>query len=196
MLLSLTNYCSPGQWVWWPLLIHGNDIYFVFFIIIWRLWSLPRLDASIDICDIYAFQKPEDTKRPFSFFVNPVAPIYSVSFSPDDVYEMKVDMNRDTVADLAYRFTFSHKVNGLQNQQFDASTENRQKVTATMVMSFSRMSLCLLGTLKSLSRLSRIAQKRKSSLQGYVTILFSSILRAWKMILSLQGRIHFWQEYI
>jgi hypothetical protein len=38
-------------------------------------------------------------KRPFSFFVNPVAPIYSVSFSPDDVYEMKVDMNRDTVAD-------------------------------------------------------------------------------------------------
>jgi hypothetical protein len=86
------------------------------------------------------FRNRKIPKRPFSFFVNPVAPIYSVSFSPDDVYEMKVDMNRDTVADLAYRFTFSHKVDGLQNQQFDASTENRQKVTATMVGSFSSMS--------------------------------------------------------
>ena len=30
------------------------------------------------------------------------------------MYELKVDTNRDAVADIAYRFTFSPKENGMQ----------------------------------------------------------------------------------
>jgi uncharacterized protein DUF4331 len=76
----------------------------------------PNMDASIDICDIYAFQKPEDinNKSIFVVNVNPLAPSYADSFSPEAVYELKVDTNADALADIAYRFTFSSKKDGEQ----------------------------------------------------------------------------------
>jgi hypothetical protein len=46
--------------------------------------------------------------------VNCVAPTYPDSFASEAVYELKVDTNADAIADIAYRFTFSSKENGLQ----------------------------------------------------------------------------------
>ena len=75
----------------------------------------PNMDARVDICDIYAFQKPEDTNKSILVLnVNPVAPTYADSFASEAVYELKVDTNADAIADIAYRFTFSSKENGVQ----------------------------------------------------------------------------------
>jgi hypothetical protein len=75
----------------------------------------PNMDARVDICDIYAFQKPDDTNKSILVLnVNPVAPTYADSFSPEAVYELKVDTNGDAIADIAYRFTFSPKEDGVQ----------------------------------------------------------------------------------
>jgi Domain of unknown function (DUF4331) len=76
----------------------------------------PNMDPRVDICDIYAFQKPKDVnKSVFVLDVNPVAPKYADSFASEAVYELKVDTNGDAIADIAYRFTFSAKEdNGVQ----------------------------------------------------------------------------------
>ncbi len=75
----------------------------------------PKMDARIDICDIYAFQKPKDVNKSVLVLnVNPVAPTYGDSFSSEAVYELKVDTNGDAVADIAYRFMFSPKEDGMQ----------------------------------------------------------------------------------
>lgn len=75
----------------------------------------PNMDARVDICDIYAFQKPEDTNKSILVLnVNPVAPTYADSFAHEAVYELKVDTNANAVADIAYRFTFSPKEGGVQ----------------------------------------------------------------------------------
>jgi len=75
----------------------------------------PNMDARIDICDIYAFQKPGDINKSVLILdVNPVAPTFADSFSHEAMYELKVDTNGDAVADIAYRFTFSTKKDGVQ----------------------------------------------------------------------------------
>jgi hypothetical protein len=76
----------------------------------------PNMDPRVDICDIYAFQKPKDVnKSVFVLDVNRVAPKYADSFASEAVYELKVDTNGDAIADIAYRFTFSAKEdNGVQ----------------------------------------------------------------------------------
>ena len=75
----------------------------------------PNMDARIDITDIYAFQKPGDVNKSILVFnVNPVAPTFADSFAPEAVYELKVDTNGDAIAEIAYRFTFSSKDNGIQ----------------------------------------------------------------------------------
>ena len=75
----------------------------------------PNMDARVDICDIFAFRKPEDTgKTVLVFDVNPLAPTIADSFDPEAVYELKLDTNDDAVADIAYRCTFSPKENGEQ----------------------------------------------------------------------------------
>lgn len=76
----------------------------------------PNMGPRVDICDIFAFQKPKDVnKSVFVLNVNPVAPKYADSFASEAVYELKVDTNADAIADIAYRFTFSAKEdNGVQ----------------------------------------------------------------------------------
>ena len=75
----------------------------------------PNMDARIDICDIYIFQKPDDADKSILVFnVNPVAPTFADSFASEAVYELKVDTNGDAVAEIAYRFTFAAKEQGVQ----------------------------------------------------------------------------------
>ena len=75
----------------------------------------PNMDARLDICDIFAFQSPEDASRSvFVIDVNPIAPTRADSFAHEAVYELKVDTNGDAVAEIAYRFTFSPKEHDTQ----------------------------------------------------------------------------------
>ena len=75
----------------------------------------PNMDASVDICDSYAFQKPGDPQRTVLVLdVNRGAPLYADAFAANAVYELKVDTNADAVAEIAYRFSFSPKIAGAQ----------------------------------------------------------------------------------
>ena len=75
----------------------------------------PNMDARVDITDIYAFQKPGDASKSVLILnVNPVAPTLADSFASEAVYELKVDTNGDAIAEIAYRFTFSLKEQGMQ----------------------------------------------------------------------------------
>jgi hypothetical protein len=73
------------------------------------------MDARVDITDIFAFQNPADpTRSVLVMNVNPVAPTLADSFAPEAVYELILDTDGDTVADVTYRITFSPRENGDQ----------------------------------------------------------------------------------
>jgi hypothetical protein len=75
----------------------------------------PNMDARIDICDFFVFQKPKDPSRSIIVFnVNPFAPTRGDSFAPEAVYEIKIDTNGDAVAEIAYRISFTEKEHGAQ----------------------------------------------------------------------------------
>src|ERR687894_552631 len=75
----------------------------------------PNMDARVDITDIFAFQNPADpTRSVLAMNVNPVAPTLANSFAPEAVYELILDTNGDTVADVTYRVTFSPRENSDQ----------------------------------------------------------------------------------
>ena len=66
----------------------------------------PGGDASIDITDVYAFQKPGDAGKSILMLnVNPLT--LSSAFNPNALYELKVDTNGNAIADVAFRFKFS-----------------------------------------------------------------------------------------
>src|SRR3712207_9117774 len=70
------------------------------------------MDARVDITDIFAFQNPADpTRSVLAMNVNPMAPTLADSFAPEAVYELILDTNRDTVAEVTYRITFSPREN-------------------------------------------------------------------------------------
>ncbi len=76
----------------------------------------PNMDASIDITDLFVFQKPGDPSTTIiALDVNPVAPTYADAFSAEAVYEVKLDTDGDAVAEIAYRISFSPKAQGAQH---------------------------------------------------------------------------------
>jgi hypothetical protein len=44
----------------------------------------------------------------------PLAPTTAEAFAPEALYEIKIDVNGDAVADIAYRMRFSSSVGGVQ----------------------------------------------------------------------------------
>src|SRR5262249_99293 len=63
--------------------------------------------ASIDITDIYAFQKPGDASRSILVMdVNPLAPTLAGSFNTQAVYQINVDNDGDAVSDVSFRIPF------------------------------------------------------------------------------------------
>ena len=73
-------------------------------------FSFPHGDARVDHCDLFAFPSPEDASRSVlaidvhpSFGINPPGPTTTEPFSPEAVYELKVDTNGDSIADVAFR---------------------------------------------------------------------------------------------
>ncbi len=85
-------------------------------------FTCPHGDARVDLCDLFAFPKPEDSSRSIlimdvhpSMSVNPEGPTSAEPFAPEAMYELKIDTDRDAVADIAYRIRFSPSENGAQS---------------------------------------------------------------------------------
>jgi hypothetical protein len=78
-------------------------------------------DARVDLCDLFAFPKPENSSRSIimdvhpSVSVNPEGSTSAEPFAPEALYELKIDTDRDAVADIAFRILFSPSENGAQS---------------------------------------------------------------------------------
>jgi hypothetical protein len=84
-------------------------------------FGFPHGDPRLDFTDLYAFPKPGDAGKSIlimnvhpSFGVNPPGPTTSVPFSPEAIYELRIDTNGDAVADIAYRVRFTSSEGGAQ----------------------------------------------------------------------------------
>lgn len=84
-------------------------------------FGFPHGDARLDLTDLYAFPKPGDATK--SILIMNVHPSDSIippgattaePFSPDAIYELKIDTNGDSVPDIAYRVRFSSSKSGAQ----------------------------------------------------------------------------------
>jgi Domain of unknown function (DUF4331) len=77
-------------------------------------FSFPHGDARLDFTDLYAFPKPGDASKSIlimnvhpSAGEKPPGPTTTEPFAPDALYELKIDTDGDSVADIAYRLRFS-----------------------------------------------------------------------------------------
>src|SRR5262245_26718135 len=77
-------------------------------------FGFPRGDARLDFTDLYAFPKPGEAGNSIlimnvhpSVAENPPGPTTIEPFAPEAMYELKIDINRDGIADIAYRVRFS-----------------------------------------------------------------------------------------
>jgi hypothetical protein len=84
-------------------------------------FGFPHGDARLDFTDLYAFPKPGDPRKSIlimnvhpSAGVNPPGPTTDVAFSPEAIYELRIDTNGDNVADIAYRVRFTSSGDGAQ----------------------------------------------------------------------------------
>jgi hypothetical protein len=84
-------------------------------------FGFPHGDARLDFTDLYAFPKPGDASKSILIMnahpalgVNPQGPTSEVAFSPEAIYELKIDTNGDNVADIAYRVRFRSAKDGTQ----------------------------------------------------------------------------------
>jgi len=84
-------------------------------------FGFPHGDARLDLTDLYAFPKPGDASKSILIMnvhpsggLNPNGPTTDDPFATDAVYELKIDTNDDTVADIAYRIRFTSDKHGGQ----------------------------------------------------------------------------------
>lgn len=84
-------------------------------------YSFPHGSSQFDLTDLYAFPSPEKERKSIfvmnthpSAGVNPSGPTTGEPFAPNAIYELKVDMNGDAIADIAYRVRFSSSSDGSQ----------------------------------------------------------------------------------
>src|SRR5712664_303090 len=75
-------------------------------------FGFPRGDARLDMTDLYAFSRPGDLSKSIIIFnvhpsmaVNPVAPTTREPFAPGALYEIKVDTNGDSIADVCSAYS-------------------------------------------------------------------------------------------
>src|SRR4029077_10166436 len=84
-------------------------------------FGFPHGDARLDLTDLYAFPKPGEADKSVlimnvhpSAVLNPPGSTTREPFAPEALYELKIDTNRDAVADIAYRVRFSSSEDGAQ----------------------------------------------------------------------------------
>ena len=85
-------------------------------------FGFPHGDARLDFTDLYAFPKPGDPSKSIlimdmhpSVGLNPTGPTTDAPFASEAIYELKIDTNGDSVADIAFRVRFSPYENGAQS---------------------------------------------------------------------------------
>lgn len=84
-------------------------------------FGFPHGDARLDLTDLYAFPKPGDADKSIlimnvhpSAVVDPPGPTTAEPFSPEALYELRIDTDGDAVADITYRVRFSSSKDGSQ----------------------------------------------------------------------------------
>src|SRR5438132_12417879 len=84
-------------------------------------FNFPRGDARLDMTDLYAFTKPGDPNKSIvifnvhsSFRLDSPKPTTTEPFKPGALYEFKIDINGDAVADICYSVQFASSENGKQ----------------------------------------------------------------------------------
>src|SRR5205823_1913500 len=84
-------------------------------------FGFPRGDARLDMTDLYAFAKPGDPSKSIiifnvhpSFRLDSPEPTTTEPFAPGALYEIKIDTNGDTVADLSFSVQFAYAEDGQQ----------------------------------------------------------------------------------
>jgi Domain of unknown function (DUF4331) len=84
-------------------------------------FGFPRGDARLDFTDLYAFPKPGEAGKSIlvmnvhpSAVVNPPGPTTAEPFSPEALYEFRIDTNGDGVADLTFAVRFASREDGSQ----------------------------------------------------------------------------------
>ena len=77
-------------------------------------FGFPQGDARLDLTDLYAFPKPGETDKSIlimnvhpSASVNPMGDTTAQPFSPEALYEFRIDTDGDAVADITYQVLFS-----------------------------------------------------------------------------------------
>src|SRR5580692_10542541 len=77
-------------------------------------FGFPRGDARLDFTDLYAFPKPGEAGKSIlvmnvhpSAVVNPPGPTTAEPFSPEALYEFRIDTDGDAVADITFAVRFS-----------------------------------------------------------------------------------------
>lgn len=84
-------------------------------------FGFPHGDARLDFTDLFAFPKPGGSGKSIlivdvhpSAGVNPPQPTTPEPFATQALYELKIDTNGDSVADIAYRLRFAASSDGSQ----------------------------------------------------------------------------------
>ncbi len=83
--------------------------------------TFPRGDARLDFTDLYAFPKPGDAGKSIfimnfhpSVGMSPPGPTTAEPFAPAARYELRIDTNDDTIADITYQVRFAPSKDGGQ----------------------------------------------------------------------------------
>src|SRR5712672_1687907 len=84
-------------------------------------FGFPRDDARLDMTDLYAFPKPDDSAKSIlildvhpSFRLDSPEPTTKEPFAPGALYEIKIDTNGDAIADICYSIQFAASEDGQQ----------------------------------------------------------------------------------
>jgi Domain of unknown function (DUF4331) len=84
-------------------------------------FGFPQGDARLDLTDLYAFPKPGEADKSIlimnvhpSAVVDPPGSTTAEPFSPEALYELRIDTDGDAVADITYRVRFSPSEDGSQ----------------------------------------------------------------------------------
>jgi Domain of unknown function (DUF4331) len=84
-------------------------------------FGFPRGDARLDMTDLYAFTSAPDAGKSIlvlnvhpSVAVNPPGPTTKEPFAPGALYEIKVDTDGDSIADIAFGVQFVSRPDGKQ----------------------------------------------------------------------------------
>ena len=84
-------------------------------------FGFPRGDARLDFTDLYAFPKPGKAGKSIlvmnvhpSAIVDPPGLTTTEPFSPEALYEFRIDTNGDGVADITFGVRFSSRADGSQ----------------------------------------------------------------------------------